>query len=490
MNYDPGALETIENNFQIIGCEELDYQRAQAALKRKRNSSISPIYMLPSESLAYIFMTAAIRAEPLDHSSDEYARRSLSRVSCHWRRIALEVCPAWRQLTLTLEIDHTLEDKNLKATIGLCGGPKKYIQVPIHRRPGLGEDLYIRETLDTIAPYIKHFNYVNLASKSIENLRPFLELWIEEGTPGSIVEFNLSVNEPALVFPEMNSSRFSERLNQYLTQTKYLSLSSVALDWSSIAFDTLTSMSISNLPTSYSPTLAQLARVLSTCPRLRHLSLERITILPSLDAPALELVEFEELKMLSLKQVNVSRALSIISPGFHGLILTLEGVIDDDDTLESLQFFTSRANIRHLNLTLPETRSDEALARLLHYVTRPLMDLEILKLAGMNLREPELNGLAVHFSVPDNAIALVDTAARSLRTGYRYLSLSHCTIHTSPLVLSRALSALFWIELRLNSCNYVLITSEGVNADAELISGISEFGVRLNELLPGRVKYF
>ncbi|KAF8593118.1 hypothetical protein BDV93DRAFT_287150 [Ceratobasidium sp. AG-I] len=105
----PGILEVIENNLEITEREEFDLRRVQAVLKKKRNSYISPICTLPSELLAYVF-TAAV-GPTRDYTSDEYAKRNLTRVCSYWRQIAQDVCPFWAQSSLTCRIDETSDSK-------------------------------------------------------------------------------------------------------------------------------------------------------------------------------------------------------------------------------------------------------------------------------------------------------------------------------------------------------------------------------------------
>ncbi|KAF8604018.1 hypothetical protein BDV93DRAFT_556027 [Ceratobasidium sp. AG-I] len=94
----PGILDVIENNLEIMEHTEFDLHKAQAALKKKRNSYISPIYTLPSELLAYVFTTTV--APTQNHASDEYAKRNLSRVCSHWRQVVQDICPFWAQSSL------------------------------------------------------------------------------------------------------------------------------------------------------------------------------------------------------------------------------------------------------------------------------------------------------------------------------------------------------------------------------------------------------
>lgn len=359
----PGALNTFYANLEAVEREQLDIYRAQVALKKKRNSLTSPVYALPSKLLSYIFIIAVDRT-PGCESSSEYARRCLSQVCSRWRQVALEVCPVWRRSSLTLEIDNTLEGGLTSARIGLHGASGRYKEVPVHRELSLGEAAYIQKTLDTIDPCVKQLEYINLTTYHVEQLRPFLTLWLEKGAPRSVTNINLSLKASVFI-PEINS-HFSKSLSDRLRHVERLVLSSVALDWSSSAFDRLTSMMFSDLPASCCPTLTQLAQMLSTCPHLENLWLERIAIPSSQDAAAPETVELVHLRQLTLLEVDVQRVLSIISPGREGLKLELRSAIGDPDPLEPLRPFAGRANIHRLTLHSWERCSLAVLTQLLH----------------------------------------------------------------------------------------------------------------------------
>ena len=112
--------------------EQLDLQRAQAPLRNKRNSLISPIYTLPSELLADIFKTAVETVSP-DDSSDKHTRKTVSHVCSRWRQIALEVCPVWHAVCLTFKTNYASEDKLKRTELELHGILDWKTQVPVDR---------------------------------------------------------------------------------------------------------------------------------------------------------------------------------------------------------------------------------------------------------------------------------------------------------------------------------------------------------------------
>ncbi|KAF8596484.1 hypothetical protein BDV93DRAFT_548333 [Ceratobasidium sp. AG-I] len=476
----PGIMDVVGENLKTLEHEEVDFHRTQAALKKKRNTYVSPIYALPSELLAYVF-TATVHPGR-SCASNEQVKRDLSRVCSHWRQVALDVCPFWAQSALTCTIDQTLQGKMAEAMMELSRMHDVYVDVPIHRQPGLDDASYIQEIRDTIAPYIKQLHKIDLTTEGVEQLRPFLDLWLEKGAVGSVTELDLAVEEAPQIFAETNS-RLGDRLRQCLRHLDNLSLCSVGLDWSSVTFDTLTSMSLSNLPSSCCPTLVQLARLLSTCPDLGYLILKDITFPVCLD-PTPETAVLEQLEYLHLAEVDLRSLLPILSPQNSELHLELPCPIEDIDTLESLLSFVGRANMHELTVTLSETRFDQALVRLLHPVSSPLLGLQKLTLLNMNLDDSELSELAMHSFVHDSAIlasASIGTASEVPQT--RGLELWHCIICTSPETLHSAFPSLSWHTLTLYKCRYSPTADGAVDALVK-ITPASEFGLRLTELRP------
>ncbi|KAF8601465.1 hypothetical protein BDV93DRAFT_545772 [Ceratobasidium sp. AG-I] len=126
----PVASDTVVKNLEIMERGQLNLQKAQAALKNKRNSFVLPIYALPSELLACIF-TTTVAPVPSDDSSNKDTRRSLMQVCSRWRQVALEVCPVWRQVSLVLEINDAPEGGPMMTEIELDDTFGRNIQLPV-----------------------------------------------------------------------------------------------------------------------------------------------------------------------------------------------------------------------------------------------------------------------------------------------------------------------------------------------------------------------
>lgn len=487
----PGVLATIQINLETMERDELALQRAQVPLKKKRNTYVSPIYTLPSELLAYIFKAAV--ASTSDYSSTaEYDKKALSHVCFRWREIALDVCPVWDLLCLTFNDHSNSDDGQLEVDIELHGPITSvgYVRVSVYHQPGQDDAQYIRTVLATIAPYIKWLDRIAITIDKVEKVQPFVDFWLENGTPGSLTDLSLSANCASLVFPEANSHS-NNLLCLFLQQTKELEVNSVGLDWSSVAFNKLTSMWLSNMPSPCCITSAQLAKMLLTCPDLETLGLNNVMIPIPLDLMAFEPVRLEHLNVLYLKGVDISRVLSMIYPGRDKLDLQLDGIVSDTDTLESLHSFASRANMHNLTLTLSESRLDDALALLLYSVMSSIPHLRNLILSNMSLRSLELNTLAEHPIIQYSSTLPLALAGDTNETSHiRELELLHCNIHATALAFHDAVSTLSWSTISLVGCNHVT-TSQGEAADTtevlERIAESSGFGAQLSELRPDRV---
>ncbi|KAF8608423.1 hypothetical protein BDV93DRAFT_249268 [Ceratobasidium sp. AG-I] len=466
-----------------MDCEELNLHRTHVALKMKRNSFASPIYTLPSELLARVF-TIAVDS---NNSLGEDVRKSLSWVCSRWRQVALEVCPVCVRSRFSFGIDDTLEDKRPRATITLINKRPRRLLVHVDRQPDVGDAPYAQTTLNTLAPYIKQLKRIRL-NGDFEQLRPFLNFWLEKGTLGSVTSLYLLVNGAAPAFYE-TSPHLSERLNLFIRQLTGLVVSSLGLAWSSMTFDNLYHISLSDLPPSRCPTLEQLARMLSTCTTIRSIHLERITIPDSKNTAAPETVQLKYLRNLSLIDVDVSRVLSIIAPGHDELNLTFRGVVDDTATLESLCSLFGRANLSQLTLMLLEPRSDQALARLLLSALSPILQFRNIILKNMHLYDSELSALAYHNPTQDGE-ALPSTLLNTTGGPRQRLTLVllNCTICTTPKVFYDAVSAIPWGTLRLPGCGH-LVTTQGEDGAIEVLQPTisrSDFGDQLVALLAGR----
>ncbi|KAF8601481.1 hypothetical protein BDV93DRAFT_524658 [Ceratobasidium sp. AG-I] len=251
-------------------------------------------------------------------------------------------------------------------------------------------------------------------------------------------------------------------------------------------------MSLSNLPIFCCPTLAQLARMISTCPHLQTLYLERIMIPTSTDVMLPEPVALDHLGTLVLKEVDITRVLPILSPGPSELGVQIRDITDDANTLESWYSFAGKANICELDLTLSKTRSNQALARLLYSAISLLPSLRCLTLVDMDLRDSELIAVAGHFLAQDNqTLSSFSISTAGGLSSMNSLRLWSCTIRATSTALHNVVTAIHCTDLRLAFCNYLLITQgeDGITETLEPISVESDFGIRLCGLMPNRVSF-
>ncbi|KAF8601487.1 hypothetical protein BDV93DRAFT_608025 [Ceratobasidium sp. AG-I] len=485
----PEVLNVVNDNLNSMERDERDLRETQAGLKKKRNLYISPIYALPSELLATIFTAATAPHSPYGSSKD-YVKKSLSRVCSLRRQVALDVCPVWNQLSLYLESEEGSVDKLGYTEIELHSATGGAIQASADL--SVDNVLYYQAVLDTIAPYIKRLSRFRFLGENLEQFQPLLNLWLEKGVPESLTSLVLISKQAAPVFPE-TSSNLNNRLAQYIRHVEVLELFSVGLDWSTVAFDRIESLLLEDLPSTCCPTLMQLAQILSTCRTLRTISLERIQISTPLDMIATQPVELENLEYLLLKEVDIPKLLSIISSGRKELKLILGGVTNDTDTLETSGSFSRRANIETLTLTLPETRSNTALAQLLYFSICSIPSLEDLVLEDMVLRNCELNALVGH-PLTRNAqnLSSVPIVATNKPSAIDSFVLRFCVIHATPAVFHQAVSALSWDRLNLSGCSHSFTAQGEGDSTTKALQSIhsgSEFGIQLKRLMPGQLDF-
>ncbi|KAF8593025.1 hypothetical protein BDV93DRAFT_567009 [Ceratobasidium sp. AG-I] len=466
--------------------EVLDLHRAQAALKKKRNVYTSPIHLLSSELLGYIFTIVAESTSPAQSigvDKPSYDKRKLAQVCSYWRRVALEVCPTWPHVSLNF---HASEGELAEAVIELGCTRKKWRSAGVYRHPGIDDASYIQTTLATIASYVRQLSSLDLAADSMDQLRPFLDLWLKKGTPGSLTELALSLSRPSL-----GVSGPSDRLNQFLRHIEVLELRSVGLEWSHITLEQLTDLTLESLPPFCCPSSAQLASILASCPHLQRLCLKRITVPAPLNSIVPKPVMLKRLKRLSLEELDFQKALSTISQGHSELDIHLWGTISGTETLEVLRSFASRANIRKVTLTLSETRADSALAHLLHFTINSFPDVKRLTLSGMNIRDSELVFLTNHFLAQEDDLessTSVDTPG--LLSYFDLLRLRNCTIYAAPATFHKAVLVLPLRKLQLVECNHCLSAQAKTDEATGVVKPIhtkSKFGTLLRECMPGRV---
>ncbi|KAF8601505.1 hypothetical protein BDV93DRAFT_608036 [Ceratobasidium sp. AG-I] len=486
---------TIDHNIESIKCEELNFRSAEAPLGARRNSSIPPINMLPSEVLAQIFKIVACFTPPSDRfpplKAHDY-ERILSQVCSRWRQIALGVCPLWYKVALIFESRDRDEDNPIRAEVGLYHKLRWYIKVLVPRQPGVADGPYIQTILDTINPYKRNISKISMYAQSFERLHALLDLLLDNEPPESLVE--LAISEYSYSETPPTTSFYSHRrLSQLFRPVKKLRIHSVGLDWSSVASERLTDMALESLPPSCCPNLEQLIEMLLACPSLRDLRLEGIAF------PALPhfvpsgLVKLEHLEFLSLNKLESSdlqKVLSILSTGHYSLHLCLSCDISNIKTLGRLRSFASRANVGKVSFSGPlcgGTLSQAVLSFL-----EAIPNVKDLVFYSMNLYEGDLstrNDPPVNSNNRSQAPALTNTDSFARQVS---LTLSSCTIHASSILFHNAISALPLSMLTLKGCEQQLIIedSDGDVYEARIpITPRAELGTRLSELMPGRTTF-
>ncbi|KAF8594738.1 hypothetical protein BDV93DRAFT_611718 [Ceratobasidium sp. AG-I] len=476
----PGCITSIENGLRSIKREEL---------------------LLPSEVLAIIFAAATIptistasttyaTSMPAYTSPERYVTFYIQQVCSRWRHIAQEVCPIWTIGSLTLKSSSASENNLAWSKLTLWGGPggtSIQMQLPKQRQPAMDDASLVQATLDVVAPYMKQLRTLELAI-AVEQIQQVLECCLKREATESLAQIIVLVNQNAPALPDTNP-HLGERLNRLLGSVEDLVPSPLGLNWSSVVFPKLVTMWLSNLPSVCCPTLEQFALILSTCPCLQSLCLEHITFPTSPDIMAIEPVALEQLMGVSLRDVDVTSVLLIISLGSWGLHFSLQDIAVNTDVLESLRSLAGRARLTELSFSLLETRSNMALAQLLS-VANCIPDLKRVYLFGMDLRESELKAVAVQSLAQNNQIlppALAGSPASPRQP--IDIRIEECVISTTPDGLHDAISIFSWVTLTLIGCK-CSATIQGENGLTEVLEPIclgSEYGSQLSDLAPDRI---
>lgn len=486
-NCDP--VTVIEGNTP----EEPNLRKDEAPLKTRHGSYIASINTLPYETLAHIFtITAAFNVAPsfapwslpLPPSTVPDYERILSQVCSYWRRIALEVCPLWSNIFLTVGIREHDEGGPNRAEIRVFHKLRHSIRVPIHRQAGIADGPFIQTILGTIAPYKRRISRIILYTQLAERLHVALDLLIDDEPPESLVELSLSEYNNSNL--PSTSSYSHKRLDWLFWPVQKLRIRSVGLDWSSVTFKALTEISLENLSPPSCPSLEVLVKALSTCPNLRELQLFRVSF-PLLDSLPSQLARLEHLESLSLRELkstDLQTIFSILSVSHPSLHLSLHSDINDLKTLECLHSFGSRANVDKISVgeLFDGVCIQTALSILSAVPNVKHLVFEFLDLTGNRLgagRRPLVD------TIKDSQFP----ALRNTSFGVQqvFLTLSDCTIDLSCLEVFRdAISVLPLSMLILKECGGVVA---GADPDKERIdiSPDDEFGIRLSELMPGRI---
>ncbi|KAF8601494.1 hypothetical protein BDV93DRAFT_232193 [Ceratobasidium sp. AG-I] len=109
----------------------------------------------------------------------------------------------------------------------------------------------------------------------------------------------------------------------------------------------------------------------------------------------------------------------------------------------------------------------------------------------MNLRESELNELALYpLAQNDSTLTSALVGTRDIPQ-CRILRLLYCTIPTTPEAFHNAISVLSWDWLTLTSCHHSFADqkADGATETPKPIDSASDFGIRLEELLSYRVEF-
>lgn len=221
---------------------------------------------------------------------------------------------------------------------------------------------------------------------------------VNQGEPGSTKVLQLRVEDERvttshnLLWPrDLDYDATSpESLAEFLSPVQYLQLWNNSFHWHSPAYHGLIELTLSlrDGPVTYItmyPTQRQMAKILSSCPRLHTLSLDMAMLCRDRQT-TVELISLDDLQFLTLQSKDSSGCLgilSLIAPGTKALHVNLS-VHSDAAFMKGLRSFFRRSNVTSLQI--------KAIKGLSWFkpLSRKFSQLEHLVLDDCNFRDQDL----------------------------------------------------------------------------------------------------
>ncbi|KAG9123646.1 hypothetical protein FRC07_014392 [Ceratobasidium sp. 392] len=344
--------------------------RAALALNRAHNRSpkLVPILSLPNEILVSIFTLTLPRCALL--TSRQYTKipkclsaqtlLTITHVCSSWRQIALNVAALWAHVDIEergpsdikrMELNELLFSRASASPFSVQVFAEAFFRTPF------------MSALDQLCPHLHKVHSLYFRSDS-NRARP-LYYWLKNGTPGSVKELSLigpecSASSSHITFE--STPLDPARVSSFLAPLQVLRLQGMSLDWESSAYHGLVHLELFDIPPNASPTLQQLNRILSVCPKLRvlRLGLQNITeVHRSLQPVALNMLE--TLDLFDTPTTPCSHILPMITPGPTELFLR----ISTKRNLDLILSLSNRSNITGLYITMSLTKHAKHFSRFL-----------------------------------------------------------------------------------------------------------------------------
>ncbi|KAG9100113.1 hypothetical protein FRC06_004515 [Ceratobasidium sp. 370] len=359
------ALLAIDTELSTLLLEETGIQRARNILTDTRNRS-KPIYSLPSEILAHIFSEAACSCTHVttyDPLPPVLSPVALSAVCKQWRDVAANHRSLWTHLDLDVHRSYTgSEWYPGKIWVERSQGAPLFVNIRQYAMSGNGHPTTVYDDPDPSSVIMRLFAFLIPLTCQVSSLtvilgwpqayiaKKLLDCWATYGFPPQVKflklesnpEFGLSEIIPPVIIRPLESL---EVLHAYNTVPP----------WSGWTIGNLVDLRLeADLQDEYwSMTQTELVSVLSSCPKLRYLTLSGLEIQGSWE-PVPSPVALDELRDLNIGCIYTGVLVSVldsINPGDAELRLEIDlfyTCVDPHEAIPAVCRFADRWNIETL----------------------------------------------------------------------------------------------------------------------------------------------
>ncbi|KAF8600935.1 hypothetical protein BDV93DRAFT_558826 [Ceratobasidium sp. AG-I] len=214
-----------------------------------------------------------------------------------------------------------------------------------------------------LEPYVRRFTSVEFtqrldlilfhhhAPNGRKALDDLFRLWFTNGIPGSVQELKLfsHYKDDCLIMAALQTNLVSEQSAQFLRPIRVISLTSIVIDWQSLAFHELVDLRLDSMVDEVFPSITQMSAILVACPNLETLKLSRMTIMSN-NLPYPQPVHLLHLKSLNFRGLRprvLDILLPLIVPGSRDIGLSIS-VRKVDFLSEALLNFFQRTKVTTL----------------------------------------------------------------------------------------------------------------------------------------------
>ncbi|KAG8721335.1 hypothetical protein FRC09_008055 [Ceratobasidium sp. 395] len=306
---------------------------------------LAAIQRLPIEILSLIFIYATPRLGQWDQwlRVRRYSRLpAILSVCRRWRESAIQTPSLWSyiEFDFTDYGDHPRLPRAEQLWLERSKGSPLHIQFYCLRNEDYGppyvpRPLALPQMVEALLPYSNH-----IAALNLRKLEP--KYLIETLTRLRLAQSDTNI------MTTLNYSGFFNRLSYSsgLVDTQ-------AIAWSSALFRNLSELSITTIPCDQCPTLSEVIKMLSNCPRLYSLQLGLIVVREDIDAqicPRVDLPHLRYLDIRDMRELAQQKLLSVLCPGTSELHLEISPDVEDIRTFTATTDFLTSFLVTSLGL--------------------------------------------------------------------------------------------------------------------------------------------